>query len=69
MRTVVPGHHALVFIGTQTFARYHQAHPTVLGMVRFAGGELQGNINANLAPDFDIEFHGVTALHAGDFIL
>ena len=62
-------HVALRFIGAETFAQYHHAHPTVFGMVRYAGGEVQVNVNANLAPDLAIVMHGAPALHAGDFIL
>jgi Ca2+-binding RTX toxin-like protein len=59
----------LVFIGAQTFAHYHHTHPSVLGMVRYAGGEVQVNVNTNLAPDMAIAMHGAPALHAGYFIL
>ena len=59
----------LVFIGGQTFAHYHHTHPSVLGMVRYAGGEVQVNVNANLAPDLAIVMHGAPALHATDFVL
>jgi Ca2+-binding RTX toxin-like protein len=59
----------LVFIGAETFAQYHHAHHGVIGMVRYAGGEVQVNVNVNLAPDMAIVMHGAPALHAGDFIL
>ena len=65
----MPGDQPLVFIGGQTFAHYQHAHHAVLGMVRYAGGEVQVNVNANLAPDLAIVMHGAPALHAGDFIL
>jgi autotransporter-associated beta strand protein len=63
------GNQAFVFIGGDTFAHYHALHHSVIGMVRFAGGVLQGNVNASLAADFAIAVHGPAALHAGDFIL
>jgi Ca2+-binding RTX toxin-like protein len=59
----------LVFIGAETFAQYHHTHPSVLGMVRYAGGEVQVNVNANLAPDMTIVMHGAPALHTTDFVL
>ena len=59
----------LHFIGTDTFAHFHHTHPTVLGMVRYAGGVVQVNANANLAPDVAIVMHGAPALHGYDFIL
>jgi autotransporter-associated beta strand protein len=62
-------HVALRFIGGETFAQYYHAHPTVFGMVRYAGGEVQVNVNVNFAPDLAIVMHGAPALHAGDFIL
>jgi len=36
------------------FAHYHAVHHSVFGMVRFAGGIVQGNVNSNLAADFEI---------------
>jgi hypothetical protein len=63
------GHQHFVFIGTDTFAHYHALHPSVIGMVRFAHGMLQGNVNAHLVADFAIEVHGVTSLHASDLLL
>jgi autotransporter-associated beta strand protein len=65
-RGAAPGNQAFVFIGAQTFAHYHHLHPTVFGMVRLAGGVLQGNVNGNLAPDVAIVVPGV---HAGDLVL
>jgi autotransporter-associated beta strand protein len=62
-------HVALRFIGGETFAQYYHAHPTVFGMVRYAGGEVLVNVNVNFAPDLAIVMHGAPALHAGDFIL
>ena len=59
----------LVFIGAATFAQYHHAHHAVIGMVRYAGGEVQVNVNANLAPDLAIVINGAPVLHAGDFLL
>jgi serralysin len=63
-----PGNQAFVFIGTDTFVHYHAHHPSVFGMVRSAGGLVQANVNANLAPDFEIKVN-VAVLHAGDFVL
>jgi Ca2+-binding RTX toxin-like protein len=69
MRGFVPGHEALVYIGGQTFAHYHHLHPTVFGMVRYAGGEVRVNFDHHLANEFAIVMYGAPALHAGDFIL
>ena len=63
------GNQAFVFIGSDSFAHYHALHPHVLGLVRFAGGVVQANVNANLAADFAIAVHGPATLHAGDLIL
>jgi Ca2+-binding RTX toxin-like protein len=62
-------HLALRFIGAETFAQYHAAHHAVIGMARYAGGEVQVNVNANLAPDLAIVMNGAPALHATDFVL
>jgi len=67
--TRVPGDQAFKFIGSDTFAHYHSLHHSVLGMVRYSGGIIQGNVNANLAPDFEIAVKGAPALTAHDFIL
>lgn len=67
--TGAAGNQAFVFIGAQTFAQYHATHPAVFGMVRFAGGIVQANVNASLAADFEIGVPGMTSLAAGDFIL
>ena len=67
--TTKPGDQAFVFIGADTFAHYHSLHHHVYGMVRFSGGIIQGNVNHNLAPDFEIAVKGVTHLSAHDFIL
>ena len=66
-----PGNQAFVFIGTETFAHYHSLHHNVVGMVRFNPHThvVQGNVNASLAPDFEIAVPHVAALVAGDFIL
>ena len=58
----------VTFIGADTFAHYHSLHPAVLGMVRFAGGLVQANVDANLAPDFEIQMT-VASMVAGDFVL
>ena len=66
----VPGGHDLVFIGGATFAGYHQHHPGVLGMVRYAGGLVQVNVDTHLATvEFEILMHGAPALSAHDFQL
>jgi len=62
-------HVALRFIGAETFHQYQHAHHGVIGMVRYAGGEVQVNVNANLAPDLAIVMNGAPALHGNDFIL
>ena len=38
-------------------------------MVRFAGGVLQANVNASLAPDLEIQVKGVGSMAHGDFFL
>lgn len=38
-------------------------------MVRFAGGIIQANVNANRAADFEMRVTGTAALSSGDFIL
>jgi autotransporter-associated beta strand protein len=62
-------HLALRFIGAETFHQYQHAHHAVIGMVRYAGGEVQVNVNANLAPDLAIVMNGAPVLHGNDFIL
>ena len=67
-----PGHagnQAFKFIGSDTFAHYHSTHPAVFGMVRFAGGNVQANVNADLAPDFGVHVSGVASMALGDFLL
>jgi hypothetical protein len=68
-RTVVPGGQPLVFIGSETFAHHHHLHPTVFGMVRYAGGELQVNVDHHLKTEFKIDLHGSPPVHGGDLIL
>jgi Ca2+-binding RTX toxin-like protein len=63
------GNQAFVFIGGQSFTAFHAAHPTVFAMVRSAGGLVEGNVNANLAADFQIGVGGAGSLTAADFIL
>jgi Ca2+-binding RTX toxin-like protein len=60
---------ALRFIGAETFHQYQHTHHGVIGMVRYAGGELQVNVNPNLAPDLAIVMHGAPPLHMTDFVL
>jgi serralysin len=67
--TVHAGNQIFRFIGTDTFAHYHSLHPSVLGMVRFVGGLVQANVNANLAPDLEIHLLNVASMVAGDFVL
>ena len=62
-------HVALRFIGAETFHQYQHAHHGVIGMVRYAGGEVQVKVNATLAPDLAIVMNGAPALHGNDFIL
>jgi hypothetical protein len=38
-------------------------------MVRYAGGEVQVNVNHHLANEFEIVMHGSPHLHASDFVL
>jgi len=57
----------LAFIGRQSFAHYHHAHAGALGMVRYAGGELQVNLDHKFTTEFAIVVHG--AVHPGDLIL
>lgn len=67
--TTKAGNQGFVFIGADTFAHYHATHPTVHGMVRFSGGIVQANVNANLAPDMEIQIKGMTSMAPGDFFL
>ena len=67
-----PGHagnQAFVYIGAQTFDHYHHLHPGTVGMLRFAHGVVEANVNGNLAADFAIAVTGVASLGAGDFVL
>jgi uncharacterized repeat protein (TIGR03803 family) len=69
LRTFVPGHEPLVFIGGQSFANYHHHHPTVFGMVRDSQGLEQVNVDRHLTTEMEIVVHGPPTLHAFDFIL
>jgi Ca2+-binding RTX toxin-like protein len=69
LRTFVPGDVPLHFIGAHTFAHFHHSHPSVFGMVRYAGGIVQVDVNGHPAPQLAIVVHGAPALHVGDFIL
>ena len=62
------GNQAFAFIGHDSFVHYHATHAGVIGMVRYAGGIVQANVDANLGVDFEIKVTG-SALVAGDFIL
>jgi Ca2+-binding RTX toxin-like protein len=64
-----PGNQAFVYIGSDTFTHYHSLHPSTVGMVRYANGNVQANVDANLAPDMAIHLNGAPALHAYDFLL
>lgn len=68
-RAANPGNDGFRFIGSQSFAAYHADHPAVFGMVRFAGGVLQGNVNSNLGADFEIGVGGVSSLIGTDLVL
>jgi hypothetical protein len=52
--TVLAGNQAFAFVGAAAF--------TAAGQLRYAGGVLQGNINANLAADFEIQLAGAPVL-------
>lgn len=67
--TLVPGDQAFRYIGSDSFKHYHSLHHSVYGMVRFSHGVVQGNVNHNLAPDFEIAVNGVSHLTAHDFLL
>jgi hypothetical protein len=69
LRALVPGDVPLHFIGTQTFTHFHHAHPSVLGMVRYAGGIVQVDLNGSANTQLAVVVHGAPALHAGDFML
>jgi autotransporter-associated beta strand protein len=70
LRLAVPGHQPLVFIGGRTFADYHDHHPHVFGLARYAGGLVEVNVNAHLTTEFAIRMHGAPPhLHGGDFVL
>jgi autotransporter-associated beta strand protein len=69
LRAFVPGDAPLVFIHGQTFGHYHHTHPSVFGMVRYAGGDLQVNLDHHLKTEFEIVMQGSPTLHASDFIL
>jgi hypothetical protein len=57
------------FIVSQTFVQFHHNHYGVVGMVRYAGGEVQVNFDHHLTNEFKIVMHSPPALHASDFIL
>lgn len=57
----------LVYIGHQSFHHYHVTHPGVVGMVRYAGGELQINLDHHFRTEFTIVVHG--HVNEGDLIL
>ena len=53
---------AFTFIGSNAF---DPANAT--GQLRFADGVLQGSVNADATPEFEIQLVGVQQLHASDF--
>ncbi|MDH4559028.1 mannuronan epimerase [Pseudomonas sp. BN417] len=53
---------AFTFIGSNAF---DPANAT--GQLRFANGMLQGSVNADATPEFEIQLVGVQDLHASDF--
>jgi hypothetical protein len=61
----VPGQHHLVFIGALPFATYHEHHPTVVGMVRYAAGVIEVNVKHSLVPSFAVKVQGAPHLHFG----
>ena len=69
LRDFVLGSEPLAFIGSQTFAQFHHKHHDVVGMVRYAGGEVQVNFDHHLTNEFEIVMHGAPALHTDDFVL
>ena len=64
-----PGDQAFVFIGSDTFAHYHDLHSDVIGMVRLEGSILQGNVDTTMKTDFSIGLTDVTVLHDADLVL
>ena len=64
------GNQAFRYIGSDSFAHFHALHPGVIGIIRYANGDVQGNVNATLAPDFEIFVNNiVNPLVAADFVL
>jgi hypothetical protein len=61
----VPGQHHIVFIGAQSFDTYQDRHPTVTGLVRYAAGVIEVDVNRNPAPSFAVKVHGAPHLHFG----
>ena len=59
--TAAAGNQAFTFIGAAAF--------TAAGQLRYAGGVLQGNVNAALAADFEIQLTGAPVLVVSDIIL
>lgn len=68
-RAANPGNDKFVFIGAQGFGAFHSAHPGAFGMVRFAGGIVQGTVDGDMAAEFAIRILGTPAVHAGDYML
>jgi Ca2+-binding RTX toxin-like protein len=60
--TGLAGNQDFVFIGALAFSG-------TPGEVRYAGGLLQANVNANPAADFEVHLNGVASLVTGDLIL
>ena len=70
-RTGHDGNQAFVYIGTDSFRHYHNAHHGIVAMVRFdpVTHLLQGNVDDFTDVDFEIRLPGVHGLAAGDLIL
>jgi hypothetical protein len=65
---LVVNHQPLHFIGAESFAEYHNHHPTVWGMVRDANGAVTVNVDRHLTAEMKIAVPH-QALHAFDFIM
>jgi Ca2+-binding RTX toxin-like protein len=63
------GDQKFVYIGSQGFGQYHAAHPAHVGLLRFAGGVLSGDVNGDRVADFQIKVVGMTSLAMGDLLL
>lgn len=59
--TIIGGDQAFTYIGSRAF--------TAAGQLRYSGGILQGNIDSNLAADFEVKLEGSPLLVANDIIV